>query len=58
MPASSTMNTATSSPAAKPVTVALPSASGRPSIQIRPRGSLVVAVTVTVPAVASEVVTA
>jgi hypothetical protein len=51
------MKTATSSPSVRPVTVLVPPVATRPSTVTTPAGSLVVAVTVSVPAVVAAVVT-
>jgi hypothetical protein len=56
VPVESSMKTATSSPGASPQTVRVPPAAGRPFTSTRPAGSLVDAVTVTVPLVAAVVV--
>jgi len=51
------MKTATSSPAVSPRTVRVPLGAARPLMRITPAGSLVDAVTVRLPPVASVVVT-
>ena len=58
MPAESEMITEISSPSVRPVTVVTPSGSGRPLTDTVPSGSLVVAVTRTVPLVTPVVVMA